>query len=146
MTALRAKRTTETGAVVSLYDGEAAGMDTDGGRWQVVCEDHGTILSLETLAEARRELRLVDVTLGFCDECRERADAPAAVVEEHWTPAHYRVSTTRPDGTTRMYRVIAETLEAAEAYVDAIEPESVVRRDDTKIVTAYLEHYHRVTS
>lgn len=34
-----------TGTHVGIYDGEEAGMDTDGGRWQTVCEEHGSVIS-----------------------------------------------------------------------------------------------------
>lgn len=42
-----------SGAYIGVYDGEAAGMDTDAGRWQTVCENHGNIISHATLALAR---------------------------------------------------------------------------------------------
>jgi len=38
---------------VGVYDGTEAGVDTAGGRWQTVCEDHGQICSHTTLADAR---------------------------------------------------------------------------------------------
>lgn len=34
-----------TGTHVGIYDGIEAGMDTDGGRWQTVCEEHGSVIS-----------------------------------------------------------------------------------------------------
>ena len=42
-------RAESTGRFVGVYDGEPAGMDTDAGRWQTVCEDHGSIISHRTL-------------------------------------------------------------------------------------------------
>lgn len=45
---------------VGLYDGEPAGMDTSGGRWQTVCEEHGSICSHDTLEIAS--------TFGPCPE------------------------------------------------------------------------------
>jgi hypothetical protein len=35
----------QTGTTVGFYDGEEAGMDTSGGRWQTVCEEHGNVCS-----------------------------------------------------------------------------------------------------
>jgi hypothetical protein len=46
-------RARSTGTHVGVYDGIEAGMDTDGGRWQTVCEEHGEICSHETLQTAR---------------------------------------------------------------------------------------------
>lgn len=37
---------------VGVYDGREAGMDTDAGRWQTVCEAHGGIISHQSLALA----------------------------------------------------------------------------------------------
>ena len=42
------RKTRETGLYVGVYDGEPAGMDTDGGRWQTVCESHGHVCSHQT--------------------------------------------------------------------------------------------------
>lgn len=56
-----------TGTRVSVYDGEAAGFDTYGGRWQTVCEDHGTIISHETKTLARSHAVRPD---GWCEGCR----------------------------------------------------------------------------
>lgn len=39
--------------MIGVYDGRLADMDTFSGRWQTVCESHGTILSHTTLALAR---------------------------------------------------------------------------------------------
>lgn len=57
------------GTWVTAYDGEAAQMDTTGGRWQVVCEKHGAILSVGTLERAKADARL-DPT-EFCEKCRD---------------------------------------------------------------------------
>ena len=45
-------------------------MDTDGGRWQVVCESHGSILSVDTLKQAHSDAH--SDTADFCEECREQ--------------------------------------------------------------------------
>lgn len=42
-----------TGGHVGLYDGVESGDDTDAGRWQTVCEVHGSINSHETFELAR---------------------------------------------------------------------------------------------
>lgn len=68
--ALLSRRCRSTGTVVTLYDGEPAHLDTEGGRWQTVCEDHGTIV-------AHRTRRLAELWLShpeeWCDECQSRS-------------------------------------------------------------------------
>lgn len=49
---LRGYRDTLHGARVSLYDGALQGLDTDGGRWSLVCETHSTVLAVQTLRSA----------------------------------------------------------------------------------------------
>ena len=56
----------QTGTHVGVYDGEAAGMDTDGGRWQTVCEEHGNVISHATLALARA---FAPIPSEWCDRC-----------------------------------------------------------------------------
>jgi hypothetical protein len=64
---LRAQRRNRTtGTLVGLYDGEPAGMDTEGGRWQTVCEDHGTICSHETMKVAESFLSHPQ---NWCEDC-----------------------------------------------------------------------------
>lgn len=61
-----------TGRPVSIYDGKVAGMDTEGGRWQTVCEDHGYIVSHETIALARHHAPVPNEWCGHCmdpDNC-----------------------------------------------------------------------------
>lgn len=60
------RKAQETGTYVGLYDGEAAGMDTDGGRWQTVCEAHGWIISHPTRALAEAFL---SHPLEWCERC-----------------------------------------------------------------------------
>lgn len=62
----------QNGALVSVWDGEAQGMDTEGGRWSTVCEGHGTIIAHETLTLA---LSHSADPLGWCEDCRD--DLPA---------------------------------------------------------------------
>lgn len=68
-----------TGGNVGLYDGEPAGLDTDGGRWQTVCETHGSICSHLTFATARQFARQAD---EWCEDCMAivaaRAESPDA--------------------------------------------------------------------
>lgn len=59
-----------TGTYVGVYDGEAAEMDTSSGRWQTVCEVHGSIIAHGTLALAI--YHAADVT-GWCEACGEVA-------------------------------------------------------------------------
>ena len=42
------RKVRSTGTHVGIYDGEQSGMDTSGGRWQTVCEEHSTIISHTT--------------------------------------------------------------------------------------------------
>lgn len=56
-----------TGKHVVIYDGAEVGLDTDGGRWQVVCEEHGNILSTETLALAKSAAKEPE---EWCEQCR----------------------------------------------------------------------------
>lgn len=61
------RRARQTGSLVGVYDGEAARMDTDAGRWQTVCEDHSTIVSHATLALARWHAA---APADWCEACR----------------------------------------------------------------------------
>lgn len=72
------RRSRQTGHMVSIYDGGPAGMDTEAGRWQTVCEPHGHIISHGTLKLARHWLA---DPLGWCEECMaerspEKLDTP----------------------------------------------------------------------
>lgn len=53
---------------VSVYDGKATGMDTAGGRWQVVCERHSTINSVDTAKQAMVDAQ--NDPAEFCEQCR----------------------------------------------------------------------------
>lgn len=54
-----------TGDFNTLYDGEAAGLDVDAGRWQTVCETHGQICSHTSKKIAMKHLASGD----WCEEC-----------------------------------------------------------------------------
>ena len=63
---LRERRVSKTtGTTVSLYDAEDANIDVEN-RWVVTCEDHRTMASYPTLAEARYHLSSCE----WCDECQ----------------------------------------------------------------------------
>lgn len=69
---------------VSVYEADPAGIDSeDGGKWAVVCEQHGTVLQVETIRGATQDARRGSAE--FCEECRSAA---GEVVE-------------LPDGSTR---------------------------------------------
>lgn len=57
-----------TGTLVLLVDGVEGGYDTDGGRWQTICEPHGGIISHETRAIAATWMRHPE---EWCSECQE---------------------------------------------------------------------------
>lgn len=63
------------GKHVVVYDGIAAWLDTDGGRWQTVCETHATIYSHETLWLAHE---FATAPANWCEDCDEiaRKDEP----------------------------------------------------------------------
>lgn len=56
---------------VRVADGEAEGLDTDGGRWQVICVEHGSIVSVESRSIARQDARQarLDGRCEWCDAC-----------------------------------------------------------------------------
>lgn len=56
----------ETGTLVLVVDGEAQGLDTEGGRWYTICDDHGQIICHETLALAKAHS---SDPLGWCEVC-----------------------------------------------------------------------------
>lgn len=67
---IRTRRCRATKRLVSVYDGIAAGMDTDAGRWQTVCEDHGTVISHQTRALALAHSRSPE----WCEVCYPSVD------------------------------------------------------------------------
>lgn len=58
--------------LVCLYDGELAGLDTDGGtqRWSLVCERHGHIISD---SNKRRLWSHAQAPAEWCEACMEEA-------------------------------------------------------------------------
>lgn len=61
------RRARSSGAFIGVYDGIEAGMDTGGGRWQTLCEDHGNIISHATLALAQAHATEPE---EWCEGCR----------------------------------------------------------------------------
>lgn len=66
------RRARSTGTHVGVYDGEQAGMDTEGGRWQTVCEEHGHVISHTTLTTARSWAAAPE---QWCETCMPDAEA-----------------------------------------------------------------------
>jgi hypothetical protein len=64
------RRSRQTGTMVGLYRSEDAGID--GAPWACVCEDHGTILCVDTRQIAES---YVSYPLEWCDACRENQQA-----------------------------------------------------------------------
>jgi hypothetical protein len=58
----------ETGTLILVLDGGAANLDTVAGRWQTICDDHGYVISHETLALARSHAAN---PLGWCEDCAD---------------------------------------------------------------------------
>lgn len=65
------RRNRQTGTIVSVVDGDAADMDTDAGRWQTVCEDHGATAAWGSQAQART---FAPSPADWCEECGEIAE------------------------------------------------------------------------
>lgn len=63
------RKARSTGTQVGLYDGEAARMDTDAGRWQTVCEDHGSICSHLDKGTARSFMAAPE---QWCEDCMDK--------------------------------------------------------------------------
>lgn len=59
-----------TGNYVGIYDGLEADMDVDGGRWQTVCEPHGSVISHQTLELARQHAPHPEEWCEFCNGSR----------------------------------------------------------------------------
>ena len=59
-------RNSKTGTVVTVYDSLSSSMDTDRGRWQVVCEDHASLSCYQTLRVAREWMSYPE---EWCEDC-----------------------------------------------------------------------------
>jgi hypothetical protein len=65
------RRSRATGTQVGVYNGEEAGLDTDGGEcpWTTVCENHGGVCSHPTRALAIAHAPHPD---QWCPTCQEK--------------------------------------------------------------------------
>lgn len=66
------RRSHQTGRFVSLLNAAQGGYDTEGGPWVIVCETHGFIMSLDTLALARNHMAYPLEWCEYCNGSRSR--------------------------------------------------------------------------
>lgn len=64
-----------TGTLVVVVDGADADLDTSGGRWSTICDDHGTAVAHATRALAEWHAVCPE---DWCDGCRELPLKPTA--------------------------------------------------------------------
>ena len=62
---VESKKRRASGTVVSVYNAEEADLDTEGGPFATVCEDHGSVCNHATLTLARRHA----VVPEWCEDC-----------------------------------------------------------------------------
>jgi hypothetical protein len=55
-----------TGTLVAILNGAEAGLDTSGGPWSTLCDDHSTCIAHDTLQLARWHASAPE---GWCEEC-----------------------------------------------------------------------------
>lgn len=65
-------RARSTGTVVVVVDGRAQGLDTEGGRWSTICDDHDWIVAHETLKQAVGFMRHPE---EWCEPCMLKVGA-----------------------------------------------------------------------
>jgi hypothetical protein len=63
-------------ALILVLDGEAAGLDVEGGRWQTLCDDHGFICSHDSLPLAKSWASCPEM---FCEPCADHVRSLAAL-------------------------------------------------------------------
>lgn len=51
---------------VTVYNSAEAELDTEAGKWHVVCEQHGTTLATDLLADAKSAMW---DSVSWCEEC-----------------------------------------------------------------------------
>ena len=56
----RRRHSCVTGTMVSIYDARRAGLDYTDGAWAVVCEDHGEVVNVGSLRDAKRRAPIVE--------------------------------------------------------------------------------------
>lgn len=67
------RRSRITGHLVGLYHADQADLDSSGGPWATICEEHGHVVNHPTLAHARSHLG--DPT-GWCEVCNGSEPPP----------------------------------------------------------------------
>jgi hypothetical protein len=65
--ALHTRKERSTGATLTIGTAAELEVDPDGGKWVVLCEDHSTLLNVDTRAAA-----MSSSAVDFCDGCRDR--------------------------------------------------------------------------
>lgn len=60
-------RSRRYGVWVSIYEAAKADLDTSGGPYVTICEEHGTVCNHEKLMDAKRHAP----DLGWCEDCQE---------------------------------------------------------------------------
>lgn len=78
------RKNRQTGTMISVGRAEDLGVDPSAGPWATICEDHGLIVNHRTreLAESH-----APDPLGWCEGCREDADARSGGDWEPYTPS-----------------------------------------------------------
>jgi hypothetical protein len=61
------RKARSTGTIISVVDGKAADLDTFGGRWYNICEDHGETVAHGSLTLAKAHAAAPE---GWCEDCR----------------------------------------------------------------------------
>lgn len=56
-----------SGGMGRVYDAEKAGYDSEGGKYVVTCDTHGTLINTDSLGDAKRTAAAPH---NFCEECR----------------------------------------------------------------------------
>lgn len=123
---------------VVICDAAEQGLDTDGGRWVVLCIEHGTLVNVTSVKLGRPLLKIPD----FCEECMEgytpaeRAapcsecgalpSAPAIIqrlviaAEHALSSAHHMIRETSGSGTPEGCRKNLAWMRQASALENAI--------------------------
>lgn len=58
----------QNGRVISIYNAEQAMLDSDGGPWVTVCEEHGTVVNHKSVDMARKH---APDPMSWCEECSQ---------------------------------------------------------------------------
>jgi hypothetical protein len=91
------------------YGGVYIGDDADAGAWSAICEGHGTVVGLDTLAAARTSA--ADTT-NFCDDCRDELPADAdSVANAKAAVERERAKRQTPAGKARLAPESVQLLE-----------------------------------